>query len=392
MGPKLLTPQFLLVAAANSCLFLILSTWSFLPLFIVEIGGSRTEAGLIMGSLGITSLGALPFIAPLIDRHGRKTFIVAGILVAGLSNAGFMLFDHYSHLIIIVRLIQGAAFITCFNACTTVAVDLIPPERRAQGIGIFGISHSLAAAVGPYLGEQVLLARGFHAYFLLLIAFGLLGFAAAVAVKEPRRRKITERPRGFFSTALKEGHLPMMAIAAAFGSGFGAMNTFFPLFAKTLGFKSGIFFVGYGLSLIFVRTVMGRIADRVHRDRLILACLTGYAAMLFLTSRLAMPWQPVLLGAFFGLLQGFAYPAMMAQMVDRSRQVNRAVVVGLFTGSFGVGINLSVPVWGFIADLKGLGFMYVTAGVETMVWAVIAALVLLNLKGNDTDSPETSET
>ncbi|MEJ2716099.1 MAG: MFS transporter [Deltaproteobacteria bacterium] len=369
----LLSSQFLLIGATNFSLFLVLSAWSFLPLFIVELGGNKTDTGLIMGSIGIATLGSLPIITPLIDRYGRKVFIVGGAFLAGISNAGFLLFETYSPLMICVRLLQGVAFAACFNACSTAVVDLVAPEHRAQGIGLFGVSSSLAVAAGPYLGERVLLAWGFHAYFLLLIAFGLIGFFTGLLVKDPAHKVAREKLSGFFSTALRDRHLSMMTMAAVFGAGFGAMTTFFPLFAQTQGLRSGMFFVCYGVSLLVVRVFLGSLADRIEREKIILGCLTGFGSMLVLTSGLSSSWHTFLLGALFGSLQGLSYPAMMAQIVDTSTESNRAVVVGLFTGSFGVGINASLLLWGYIANLKGLGFMYLMSGILMFLAAAVAA-------------------
>jgi MFS family permease len=374
----LLTSQFLLIGATNFSLFLVLSAWSFLPLFIVELGGNKTDAGLIMGSIGIASLASLPVITPLIDRYGRRVFIIGGAFFAAISNAGFLLFESYSPLMIGVRIVQGVSFSACFNACSTAVVDLVPPERRAQGIGLFGISSSLSAAVGPLLAEQVLLAWGFDAYFALLVGFGLIGFFTGMLVREPARRVAAcEKLGGFFATALKDRHLSMMMMAAVFGAGFGAMTTFFPLFAQTLGLRAGMFFVCYGLSLLIVRVLFGSAADRIERRKVILACLIGFGCMLTLTSGLSSSWHSLFLGALFGALQGLSYPAMMARIVDTSTESNRAVVVGLFTGSFGVGINASVLLWGYIANLKGLSFMYMIGGMLMFVAAAIAAWRLL---------------
>lgn len=373
----LLSSQFFLIGATNFSLFLVLSTWSFLPLFIVELGGNKTDAGLIMGSIGIASLGSIPIITPLIDRYGRKLFIVSGAFLAGISNVGFFFFETYSPLMICVRLLQGVAFAACFNACSTAVVDLVPPEHRAQGIGLFGISSSLAVAAGPYVGEEVLVAWGFDSYFLLLIGFGLIGFFTGLFVKEPARKVTREKLSGFFSTALEDSHLSMMTMAAVFGAGFGAMTTFFPLYASTLGLRAGMFFVCYGASLLVVRILFGSVADRIEREKIILVCLIGFGSMLVLTSGLSSSSQTFLLGALFGALQGLSYPAMMARIVDTSTEGNRAVVVGLFTGSFGVGINASLLVWGYIANLKGLGFMYLISGMVMFLAAAVAAWRLL---------------
>ncbi len=378
MPSILFNAQFLFVAATNLCLFLVVATWSFLPVVIVELGGDKFDVGLVMGSIGVTSLGSLPVVAPLIDRYGRKLFIVGGILVMGITNAGFLLFGTYSPFMILVRLVQGVAFAACFNGCSTAVVDLLRPDQRAQGIGLFGVSGSMAVAVGPFLGERVLITFGREAYFLLLVLFGLVGFLASLNVKEVRRRRIQGEIKGFFPTALHDGYLGMMTVAAIFGSGFAAMNTFFPLHAKLLGFQAGLFFVCYGLSLLVVRLALGSLADRVNRGKLILACMSGFALLLLSTSQVGSVKASIFLGMLFGVVQGLSYPAMMAQMVDRANDNNRAVIVALFTGSFGVGINASVLAWGVIANLYGLALMFMAGGILMFLTAGSYAWVFFN--------------
>lgn len=382
MASILFSGQFLLIAATNFCLFLVMSTWSFLPVVIVELGGNKVDVGLVMGSIGVTSLGSLPFVAPLMDRYGRKLFIVGGILLIGLSNGGFLFFDQYSPLMILVRLVQGIAFAACFNGCATSVVDLVPPSNRAQGIGFFGVSGSLAVSIGPFVGEMVLSSWGCRAYFLLLVAFGLAGFLASLLIREPERRYSGKAMNGFFLTAFHEGYISMMAMAVIFGSGFAAMNTFLPLYAKELGLQAGIFFVCYGCSLIFVRLFLGQLTDRINRDKLIFGCLLGFGFMLISTSQISSMLQTGFLGAVFGVVQGLSYPSMMARMVDRSGDHNRAVVVALFTGSFGVGINLSVFAWGIIADTSGLSFMFLVGGVIMLAAAAFSVMIFALGKAN----------
>ncbi|MFA6223994.1 MAG: MFS transporter [Desulfomonilaceae bacterium] len=367
--------RFLVLAASNFFLFLVVSAWSFLSIFVSELGANTGDIGVLMASAGITSLGVLPFIAPLIDRYGRKGFMVVGIFVVGISNLAFMLFHYYSPWMLIIRLIQGLAFAACFNACSTALVDLLPFNKRVQGIGLYGISGSLAVAVGPYLGETVIIHFGFNAYFALLATFGIVGACLGLAFKEPficiqsRVSKVR-----FFPTVIQGKHVAMMSLVAVFGSGFAAMNTFFPLYAKSLGIRAGIFFTSYGATLIIVRLVLGNVVDRMNRDRLILVCLLGFGALLVATSQIQSMIQTIYLGILFGATQGLSYPAMMARMVDKSNDANRAIVVSLFTGSFGVGINLSVLLWGFIGKINGLPFMFAFGGSLMFVTALICII------------------
>lgn len=388
MTDKLITAPFLAVTFSNFCLFLIVTTWSLLPLFVVELGGSSLDVGIVMGSLGLTSLGSLPLLAPLIDRYGRKSFIVWGILAAGLSNAGFLAFDRYSVLMVPLRLVQGIAFAACFNACAAAVVDFIPPQRRAEGIGIFGISGSVATAIGPYVGEACIIELGYTAFFLLLVGFGFLGFSAALIVTESAPKPAKQQLHGFFATAVRGSYLSMMAIAVTFGAGFAAIVNFFPLLAKTLGIRVGGFFICYGLALLLVRVFLGRIADRMDRDRLILACLLGFAAMLAAAAFIDQLYQSALVGIMFGVAQGFSYPAMMARMVDLSEPGNRAVVVALYTGSFGVGIHASSLLWGALAELNGLPFMFLAAAFLMVSVATVGLYSLLFAQHAPTREPD----
>lgn len=388
-----LNRNFLVLAGSNFCLFMIVSAWSFLSFYVLELGSDAADVGIFMACAGVTSLGAIPFIAPLIDRYGRKKFMSWGMFFVGFSNLGFILFDGYFPWLLAIRLLQGASFAACFNACSTALVDLLPFEKRVQGIGLYGISGSLAVAIGPFLGETTIIYLGFNAFFFLLAIFGFVGTAIVSTIKEsPKLTTSVISPVRFFPTLIKGKHLGMMFLTAVFGCGFAAMNTFFPVFAKDMGMRAGIFFTSYGITLIVVRIILGSILDRLDRDRLILTCLVGFGILLISTSQVESLPQTILLGVLFGFCQGLSYPAMMARMLDRSDRNNRAIVVSLFTGSFGVGINISVLVWGFIAQMKGLSFMFAFGGSFVLVTAIV--FVMLGLwhrttlsKTNETSAP-----
>jgi MFS family permease len=210
---------------------------------------------------------------------------------------------------------------------------------------------------------------------MLLVAFGMVGFLFALMVKDSDRRSTGLALSSFFPTALRPGHRSMMTMAAIFGAGFAAMNTFFPLYATGLGLEAGMFFVGYGCSLIAIRVFLGQVTDRANREKLIIACLAGFGIMLAFTSQIHSVTDTVILGILFGVVQGLSYPTMMARMVDRANEYNRGVVVALFTGSFGIGINVSVLAWGWIANREGLPFMFLTGGVLMFLTAAACALM-----------------
>ena len=52
--------------------------------------------------------------------------------------------------------------------------------------------------------------------------------------------------------------------------------------------------------------------------------------------------------------------------------------MALFTGSFGVGINASVVIWGLIAKIQGLSFMFMLGGLLMLATAVVCTWLFFN--------------
>lgn len=49
-----------------------------LPLFIKEMGGNEKQVGLAMGALMLSSVILRPFVGGLLDRFGRRPFMIGG--------------------------------------------------------------------------------------------------------------------------------------------------------------------------------------------------------------------------------------------------------------------------------------------------------------------------
>jgi MFS family permease len=52
-----------------------------LPLFIKQIGGNEVQVGLSMGAFMLTSVLIRPIVGGLLDRYGRRPFIVWGLML-----------------------------------------------------------------------------------------------------------------------------------------------------------------------------------------------------------------------------------------------------------------------------------------------------------------------
>ncbi len=136
-----------------------------LPIIEKEFRASAVTLGWI--SLGyVLAAGALLMPAGrLADVYGRKRFFVTGMavftvftFVAALSASEGML--------IVVRLLQGAASALLFATSTAMVTLAHPPEERGRALGLQVAGVYLGIAVGPVLGGVLIHNLGWRSVFV----------------------------------------------------------------------------------------------------------------------------------------------------------------------------------------------------------------------------------
>src|SRR5690625_1814337 len=142
--PKIWTRDFILICIANFFIFLgFQMTLPTLPLFVKELGGSDQSIGWIVGIFTFSALIFRPYAGKLLETKGRKFVYMFGLAVFAVTVGAFAVVTTIIFLLII-RFIQGIGFGFSSTATGTIATDLIPPKRRGEGMGYFGLSGNLA--------------------------------------------------------------------------------------------------------------------------------------------------------------------------------------------------------------------------------------------------------
>lgn len=83
----------------------------------------------------------------------------------------------------------------CPSANGTMVTDVIPPSRRGEGMGWFGMAVTLAMAVGPMAGTRIWENLAFRHVFLGAAALSVLALLLTLSARVPFRRK--EEAEGF---------------------------------------------------------------------------------------------------------------------------------------------------------------------------------------------------
>lgn len=388
-APRTPVPRaFYVVSAANFLSFLNLAFFFLLPLWVDAKGGGAELAGRVNAVQGFAGLVALPFIGYLLDRFGRRRFMITGIGLGTLCSIAFLFLDEIGPALYVVRAVQGIAFTSAFTGAQTLAVLFAPVERRAEAIGWFGISTILTHAISPAIGEEIILRYGFDTMFAIGATLGAAAFVMACFV--PRPPEFVMRPR----SEEIDPRLARRAVATAsiamlcYGVGFGATQTFVPLLMKHFEIgRVGAFFTAWSLAAVGVRAALGSVSDRLGRRTVLVPAMIALTlAVALLATAPSMPFM-VTIGAIFGFGHGMLYPTMNAWVADWSTPKNIGRTQSLFSGSYSLGVSSCAFLFGTIVERQGYPTMFLTASAITTVGLAVFLTGPKELPGEPTHEP-----
>lgn len=361
-----------LATAANFFFFCNFSAFFLLPIHITELRGTEADVGFIMGSFGITSLGAIPFVAYLVDRYGRRKFMLLGYSVMFIASLLYLTITELSGYIYLIRLLQGISFAFSFTAAGTFVADYLPPLRRAQWLGIFSAFTIAAYAIGPSLGEFVIGLYGFGTFFIYASVFSLLAFILALFMRDGHY--ITSRDPyglGFFRLVASKRFSLILVSNLILAGGLGAILNFVAVYLRSKGLAAFYFFLTYTLTVTAVRIFGGRFSDAWGRKAVaspgLLVVSISLAAMYLVDS----PLSAVLVAFVFSFGYGFLYPTLSALVIDKAGEDERGKAMGAFNASYSMGINFLAFPFGIIARDWGYETMYIVTGATVFIGFLI---------------------
>ena len=367
---------FARVTVANFFFFLNFASFFLLPLHVKALGGSETTVGLVMGSSGMASLAVLPLVGIGIDRFGRRRFFVAGALGMSAAALGYLFVGTIGPALYALRLAQGVSFAAAFTAATTMAAELAPADRRAQALGVFGISTLLTHAIAPGLGEEIIHRGGFSALFVIaaICTLAPLPMLRGVPALHSVRESVAPVPWG-----VSRAQWVVIATLLLAGMGFGAVMTFVPTYVRSQGLGRVAFFYGsYSVMAMLIRLAGAGVSDSVGRRATIVPALVTLAASIFALAWVGSVPALVAAGALFGAAQGINYPTLHALLVDLTPPAHLGRSQALFNGAFNLGVMASAFLFGPVADHLGHRVMFGMAA-----FLPLAAAGLIYLAGVD---------
>ena len=364
---RIWTKDFIIIVIANFFIFTSFQmTLPTLPLYVQEIGSNETWVGIIVGIFTFSALLIRPFGGKMLDTTGRAPVFITGLAILVISL--YSLAVSTTILILVaVSIVQGIGWGLSNTASGTIASDLVPKDRRGEGLGFFGLSGNLALAIGPALGLFLVNHIEFSTLFIICGSLTLIALLLALNVKYVKAEPLTqaEIEEDELNTSrfnfFEKRALPASALLFFITFTFGGIATFLPAYTFQQGFAPHyiqIYFVLYALALVTTRFFAGRIYDRrglaivfIPGSLLIIAGLTLLA---ILNSPVYLFVGAILYGLGFGTVQ----PALQASAINTTPPRKRGMANATFFSAFDLGVGLGAMTFGLVAQYADYNMIY----------------------------------
>ena len=334
-----------------------------LPIVITsELGGSDLDAGLAMTYFQIGTILCRIFAGRLIDGFNKRIVLLIStalfFIIMGLFN-----FTTSLEAVFVLRGLHGVVFALGTTVMATLAVLVLPPNRKGEGVNMFAIFSNIAMVLGPAIGLYALSSYGSMALYIFLTV--MTGLAMVLSNIIPLSKELTlpkqSKYKGWhISQFIENKSLPWALMGLFIGFTYSGVLVFIPIELNSMG--AGIwgsaFFAIFALMIIISRPIVGKIYARYGSKIIIYTGLGLFILGLFGLGLAITPLTILFTAPLLGLGYGAAQPAFQALAIQ-SAPIERA---GVSTATYFLALDISVGagsvILAVLASAWGYQYLY----------------------------------
>lgn len=334
-----------------------------LPIVITsELGGSDLDAGLAMTYFQIGTILCRIFAGRLIDGFNKRIVLLIStalfFIIMGLFN-----FTTSLEAVFVLRGLHGVVFALGTTVMATLAVLVLPPNRKGEGVNMFAIFSNIAMVLGPAIGLYALSSYGSMALYIFLTV--MTGLAMVLSNIIPLSKELALPKQSTYkdwhiSQFIENKSLPWALIGLFIGFTYSGVLVFIPIELNSMG--AGIwgsaFFAIFALMIIISRPIVGKIYARYGSKIIIYTGLGLFILGLFVLGLAITPLAILFTAPLLGLGYGAAQPAFQALAIQ-SAPIERA---GVSTATYFLALDISVGagsvILAVLASAWGYQYLY----------------------------------
>ena len=349
--------------------FLASCAWAFpiavVPLFVDAHSTSSASAGLATGLMFLVTVIVELRTPHLMQALGNRVVLPLGAVLMGAAPGLFLLTSDLWAMLA-VPIARGAGLALVVVAATATAVRQFPPHRRAEGLGLYGLSFTVPSIFLTPLGVSISDRFGFGMVFWSSIALALLCVALAPLI--PADADEHDSPHGLLGLLRSPAILIPTLVFGVSTLAAGVIITYLALAVGEDVAAIGLFL--YGVASSLTRWLSGRMADRIGSGTILgpglLVAGLGLAAVAATNSAPMVLIGLTLFGAGFGAVQN----ASMSVMFARAERRHVAHISVIWNLAFDAGMGIGAVGFGVLTEVTGY-----PAGFLLMAILILAAVL-----------------
>lgn len=349
-----------------------------LPLYLANhLHASESIIGTILSLYTIAALITRPVAGFWLDKASRKPLMMCFYLFYISMCLSYTLAATLG-LFFIIRFVHGIAFGCSTVGINTMAVDIIPWERRGEGLGIYTSSTSLAMATGPLI-SLFMYENGieFNTIFIAVFCVGLTGFLATANIKPGKDVERSTRKFSVSSLLLRKG-LPVAAVMVLLTFGYGIITVYLSIYAKEeVGLTQG---TGYYFTIFSAGLVAARLSSSMilRSGKYIMVFALGIISLIigfFIVAFILNPTAFYSSAIFMGIGYGLISPTAQTMIINLGEDTERGAANATYLTFFDLGVGAGVFCGGIIAQYSN----YSTAYAVGFALTILGLVYLLTL-------------
>lgn len=354
--------NFILINIGNFLMYIAFyMLLPILPLYLANhLNASSSVIGTILSLYTIAALITRPVAGFWLDKKTRKPLMMAFYIFYITMCLSYTLAATLT-LFFIIRFIHGIAYGCSTVGVNTMAVDIMPESKRAQGMGIYTSSTSLAMAFGPLISLFMYENNiNFDTIFITVFAIGLVGFLHTAAIK-PTKNNVPSKEKFSPKKLLLKKGIPEACVMTLLTFGYGIVTVYLSIYAtKEVGITSG---VGYYFSIFSAGLVTARLTSSLllkgGKYITVFVCgvlclIVAYFLVAFVHNPVAFFSSAIFMGGGYGLIS----PTAQTMMINLGKDTERGIANATYLTFFDLGVGAGVFFGGIIAQYTNYSTTY----------------------------------
>lgn len=390
-GRSLFNRNFMLDTGINFVVYLIYYLLMVIIAVVAkdQLKASLSEAGLASGIYILGTLMARLQLGKEIELYGRKRTLYFGIFFYLITTLMYFYIPNLT-MMYIIRFLNGMAYGVISTATNTIIANCIPEERRGEGINYYGLSTSLAAAIGPFLGMLLMIVANFTVIIVtcvVLIVLCVIG-CFALDVKEINLTAIQRKQmkKYTFDNYVESRVLIISVIGFLMGFAYSSVLSFLAAYTREISLADAgtFFFVVYAVVITVTRPITGVIFDRKGENYVLYPCYVCLAVGLFLLS--ITHTSPILLlaGVFVGLGYGTFMSNGQAVCIKLTPSHRVSVALSTYFVALDFGLGVGPYILGSLHSTLTFQNLYVVAACTAVICLILYYLLYGRRAGGQT--------